>query len=681
MPLADPEPKLQQRNIVIDEMTCKDYSKSSRLEWLETNGLGSFASGTVSGANTRRYHGLLVASLHPPVDRFVTLSKVAETFVRGDQRFELGTNQFPFTVSPKGYSLIREFALSPFPRWTYDLNGLLLEKSVFMVHGENTTIIRYRLLNPGNSFAVMAVRPFVAFRDYHSLTTKNSSIQQRPERDEPGLLQVQPYDELLALKLYHNSVGFTVEPHWYHKFEYLEELDRGLDFREDLFTYGYFSFELSSKKPNAYLLATLDEKEHLTSVQIEEIEDRERTRRQQIGSSLSSPDWFVERLALAADSFVIMRADGTPSVIAGYHWFSDWGRDTMISLPGLALTTRRFDLARGILFSSLKYCDRGMLPNRLPDKEGAPEFNTVDATLWLFHAIDEYFKATNDLAFIRDEAFPKLEKVIDWHIKGTRYGIHMDATDGLLSAGVPGIQLTWMDAKIGDWVVTPRMGKAVEINALWYNAMRVMEGLSKQLKKEERAKFYQQLADMIQESFNQAFWHAEASCLYDCIQDGIPDQKIRPNQIFAVSLPFALLPSERAKAVLDVVKEKLLTPYGLRSLAPEDPEYRKVYAGSPYERDSAYHQGTVWPWLIGPFVDAYLKVFGESEETCRYLESLLDGFRQHTSQAILGSISEIFDADPPHAPKGCGAQAWSVAEVLRVVQKLRSSRERFTQMV
>ncbi len=662
--------KLQQRTIVIDEMTCKDYSKSSRLEWLETNGLGSFASGTVSGANTRRYHGLLVASLHPPVDRFVTLSKLEETFGVDDQRFELSANQFPLTVSPNGYSLIQEFRLSPFPRWTYNLNGLLLQKSVFMVHGENTTVMRYQLLNPGDRFAVLAVRPFVAFRDYHSLAGENGSIQRLPEKEEPGLLQLHPYEGLPALKLHHNGVGFTLEPDWYRKFEYLEELDRGLDFREDLFTHGYFSFELSSKNPSAFLLATLNEKGRLTLDQVEEMESREKTRRQQVTLSIPSADAFVEQLALAADSFLIRRADGASSVIAGYHWFTDWGRDTMICLPGLALVTRRFELAKNILSSFLKYCDQGMLPNRFPDKDGQPEYNTVDATLWLFHAVHEYFKATDDVAFVREEAFPKLEEVIDWHIKGTRYGIHMDESDGLLLAGTEGVQLTWMDAKIGDWVVTPRHGKPVEINALWYNAMRVMETLARQLEKRERAKFYQGLADRIQQSFIQSFWNEEANCLFDCIQNNIPDKKIRPNQIFAVSLPFPLLPLEKARAVVKTVQEKLLTPYGLRSLAPEDPEYRKVYRGNPYERDSAYHQGTAWAWLIGPFVDAYLNAFGVSEENCNYLLSLFDQLRHHLSEAGLGSISEIFDAEPPHQPKGCASQAWSVAEVLRACQKI-----------
>ena len=380
--------------------------------------------------------------------------------------------------------------------------------------------------------------------------------------------------------------------------------------------------------------------------------------------SPSSADPFVQQLQLAADAFVIRRADGASSLIAGYHWFTDWGRDTMISLPGLALTTGRFELAKNILSSFLKYCDQGMLPNRFPDRDGPPEFNTVDATLWLFHAVHQYFLATGDLAFLRDEAFPKLEEIIDWHMKGTRYGIRMDAADGLLSAGEPGVQLTWMDAKIGDWVVTPRQGKAVEINALWHNAVCVMESFSRKLKIDERTKFYQQLASVIQASFNRVFWNAEANCLFDCIQDGVPDKKIRPNQILAVSLPHPLLPSDRAGAVVRVVKEKLLTPYGLRSLAPDDPDYRPVYRGNGYERDSAYHQGTVWAWFIGPFVDAYLNAFGESEENCRYLKSLFEGFRQHLSEAMLGSISEIFDGDAPHAPKGCAAQAWSVAECL-----------------
>jgi len=673
MPPVATLPQLEQTLITIDEMTCRDYSRSSQLEWLETNGLGSFASGTVSGANTRRYHGLLVASLHPPVDRFVTLSKLEETVLVGKQYFELAANQFPGTISPKGHYFIQEFRLNPFPRWIYHVNGLLLEKAIFMLPGENTTVVRYRLLKPEEDlFAVLALRPFVAFREYHSLAGENEVIRRLPLREEPALLQLCPYDGLPVLMLHHNAVGFTVRPDWYRQFEYVEELNRGLNFREDLFTHGYFSFELSSKNPLAFVVATLDDKGPVSRQQVEAWETQEESRRRAIMTNPSSDDLFVQQLQLAADAFVIRRADGASSLIAGYHWFTDWGRDTMISLPGLALATGRFELARNILSSFLKYCDQGMLPNRFPDRDGAPEFNTVDATLWLFHAVYEYVLVTGDLAFLRDEAYPKLEEVIDWHAKGTRYGIRMDATDGLLSAGEPGVQLTWMDAKIGDWVVTPRQGKAVEINALWHNAIRVMEGFSRKLQKDERTSFYQQLAALIQQSFNRDFWNAEANCLFDCITKGVPERKIRPNQIFAVSLPHALLPTERAQAVVRVVKEKLLTPYGLRSLAPGDPDYRPVYKGNGYDRDSAYHQGTVWAWLIGPFVDAYLNAFGESGENCRYLKSLFEGFRQHVSEAMIGSISEIFDAEVPHAPKGCAAQAWSVAEVLRAYRKLQA---------
>jgi predicted glycogen debranching enzyme len=556
------------------------------------------------------------------------------------------------------------------------VSGLLVEKSLFMLPGENTTVVLYRLLNPeGDRFAVLALRPFVAFRDYHSLAVANDAIQTLPVREEPALLQLRPYAELPALTLHHNAVGFTVRPDWYRQFEYLEELNRGLEFREDLFTHGYLSFQLSSNNPLAFVVVTLDEKGSVTSQQVEAWKASEESRRKVTMMSLGEEDPFVQQLWLAADAFVIRRADGAVSVVAGYHWFTDWGRDAMISLPGLTLTTRRFGLAKDILSSFLNYRDQGMLPNRFPDQDGASEFNAVDATLWLFHAVHQYFLATGDLVFLRDEAFPKLEEAIDWHMKGTRYGIRMDATDGLLAAGEPGAQLTWMDAKIGDWVVTPRHGKAVEINALWHNAICVMESFSRVLENVQRTDFYRQLRSKIQLSFNQAFWNPSANCLFDCIQNGVPDGKIRPNQILAVSLPHALLPAARAQSVVQVVKDQLLTPYGLRSLAPDDPDYHSVYQGNVYERDSAYHQGTVWAWLIGPFVDAYLNAFGESQENVAYLKSLFEGFRHHLSEAMLGSISEIFDAEAPHKPKGCAAQAWSVAEVLRAYQKLQALEE------
>src|SRR5262245_26512419 len=403
-PLRQLEPAL----ITIGEMTCRDYSKSSRLEWLETNGLGGFASGTVSGANTRRYHGLLVASLRPPVDRFVLLSKLEETLLVGNQRFELAANQFPQTISPKGHNLIHEFRLAPFPRWIFDVGGLLLEKAVFMLAGENTTVLHYRLLDPGEDrFAVLALRPFLAFRDYHLLASENDAIERLPVREEPGVLQLRPYKDLPALILHHNAIGFTVRPDWDRQFEYLEELNRGLDFREDLFTHGYLSFELSSRSPSAFVVVTLEEKGRVSIQQVEAWEAQEKSRRHWIATKPNSTDPFLQQLQLAADAFVLRRADGTSSLIAGYHWFTDWGRDTMISLPGIALTTGRFELAREILSSYLRYCDQGMLPNRFLDNGNVAEFNAVDATLWLFYAVHQYFVASGDLAFVRDEAFSR----------------------------------------------------------------------------------------------------------------------------------------------------------------------------------------------------------------------------------------------------------------------------------
>ena len=671
MTLASPlKPNFEK--IRIPESSCVDYSKSSRLEWLETNGLGSFASGTVSGSNTRRYHGLLVASLHPPVDRFVLLSKVEETMVLDGRRFELSSNQFPFNVNPKGYSLLEQFQLDPFPCWIYAIDGIHLKKTIFMLHGENTTVIRYELLSPSDGFVILAVKPFVSFRDYHGLTSENGSIRRDPLRDELGFLTLHPYEGLPSLNFHHNAMAFTVQPDWYRKFEYLRELERGLDFREDLFTNGYFSFGLNASNPHAFLLATLESKDSITLSHLQALHQEQLDRRMTLSSTLGCTDSFARSLCLAADAFVIRRADGASSVIAGYHWFTDWGRDTMITLPGLTLTTGRFDLARNILTSFLRYCDRGMLPNRFPDKDGEPEFNTVDATLWLFQAIYEYLRVTGDMGFLKDVAFATLEDIVQWHVKGTRYEIHMDADDHLLSAGTSGVQLTWMDARVDDGVVTPRHGKAVEINALWHHALYVMHSFSHQLGQPEKAARFLELANHVKESFNQKFWNPISGCLYDCIQGDICNGQIRPNQLIALSLPTPLVSEERARSILQVVQEKLLTPFGLRSVAPDDPAYRNLYAGNSYQRDSAYHQGTVWPWLLGPYIDGYLFAYGTSSQTVTNLLSLLDPFKRHLQEAMLGSISEIFDPEPPYTPKGCGAQAWSVAELLRVYQKLKN---------
>lgn len=657
--------------LVLDAAVCRDYEKSTQHEWLETNGLGGFAFGTVSGANTRRYHGLLVASLHPPVDRYVLLSKLEETLLTGDRRFEISSNQYRMVVQPQGHRYLRQFRMEPYPVWVFEVGGVEVEKSLFMVHGENTTVVRYRLLNTGSDhFAVLALRPLLAYREYHHLTSENSAIQPLLETEEPGFLQIRPYEGLPPLRFCHNGFGFTVSPDWYRRFEYLAELERGLDYSEDLFSPGYFSYELSQKSPCAFVLVSCDDTQAMTLMDIGRLESAEKQRRHALLCEGGAGNASIGHLTLSADSFIVRRADEDHSIIAGYPWFNEWGRDAMISLPGLTLVTRRFEVAKSIISTFLKWREGGVIPNSFPESPGRPSYDTADATLWLFHAVHEYLKATGEVEFVEQSWLPALQEIIDCHLRGTFNHIQVDSSDGLLVAGLDGDVLTWMDVKIKGQVVTPRHGKAVEINALWHNALRVMAEISGQLGDNGKQQEYSHLADRVRYSFNQVFWNTEDECLYDCVVAGQKDKRIRPNQILAVSLPFTLLPPDRAKAVVTVVHNRLLTPRGLRSLDPGDKEYRGVYRGNAFERDRAYHQGTVYPWLLGPFVDAYLSVYGESVESCDFLLPLLESFCSHLSEALLGSISEIFDGDPPHWPRGCGAQAWGVAEILRAYSRL-----------
>jgi predicted glycogen debranching enzyme len=372
----------------------------------------------------------------------------------------------------------------------------------------------------------------------------------------------------------------------------------------------------------------------------------------------------------------VRRADGSPTIIAGYPWFADWGRDAMISLPGLLLTRGLLDEARDVLAGFLARLDRGIIPNRFADGGEPPEYNTVDATLWLFHAVDAYRRAGGDAGFVHDVFYPRARDILAWHIGGTHHGIHVDPRDGLLVAGGPGTQLTWMDARVGDWIVTPRHGKPVEVNALYYNALRVAEGLAGELRDDGQALAYRGAAERARDAFLRVFWDPARACLFDVVRDEGPDRRLRPNQIFAVSLPHSMLVPAQMQAVVRAVQGALLTPFGLRTLAPDDPEYRAHYRGNPRERDGAYHQGTVWPWLLGPFVTACLRAFGRTPANVVYCRSLLDGLERHLNEACLGTVSEVFDGDPPHAPGGACAQAWSVAEPLRVLATELGSRVR-----
>ena len=639
--------------------TIDDPQAFKSREWLETNGLGGFCSSTIIGLNTRRYHGLLTAATRPPVGRIVMLSKLEEVLVIDERRYELSANRYPGVVHPQGFKYQTGFRLDPFPVFSYEVEGLCLEKSVFMVQEENTTIVYYELKSRSATFnsIKLEIRPLIAFRDYHSTTHENGALNSDVNMED-GVTTVMPYGNLPALHFAHDAAKIDTSGYWYRNFQYSVEQERGLDSAEDLFSPFSLTFDLKAQAQARIVASTKRHK----SDSADHYRDIETSRRKAISSDAKKANELVRLLTVAADQFIVARGD-QKTVIAGYHWFSDWGRDTMIALPGLTLVTGRAEIAKSIIMEFAGHVDQGMLPNRFPDAGEIPEYNTVDATLWFFEAVRALLQCTGDYEFVRGNLYSVLKRIIDWHIKGTRYNIHVDA-DGLLSSGESGVQLTWMDAKIGDWVVTPRHGKAVEIQALWYNALRVMEHLAGKFRETKARKTYAAMADRARESFNVLFWNEEAGCLYDVVNGDARDASIRPNQIFAISLKNSMVSQEHAARILRVIERELLTSRGLRTLSPKDPQYRGRYEGNPSSRDSAYHQGTVWPWLMGAYMTACVKTLGADtggEAGARWLKN----FEEHLSEACLGQVSEIFDGDAPHTPRGCVAQAWSVAELLR----------------
>jgi predicted glycogen debranching enzyme len=504
----------------------------------------------------------------------------------------------------------------------------------------------------------LEIYPLIAFRDYHSTTHENSALNTAVEQ-QAKLLSFTPYAGLPTLHLAHDAGAVETSGHWYRNFEYQVERQRGLDFVEDLFNPCVLKFDVTGGG-RANLIASTKVKDIREA---DEYREREIQRRRDIAASAPVENDFIAQLTQAAEQFIVARGQ-QKTVIAGYHWFSDWGRDTMIALPGLMYAMRSLDAAKSILLAFAEYADQGMLPNRFPDADEDPEYNTIDATLWFFEAIRAMAERTGDYEFVRTKLYDTLTDIIKWHIQGTRYGIKV-GEDGLISGGVEGVQLTWMDAKVGDFVVTPRHGKPVEIQALWYNALRVMQDFAGRFNDKANENLCGEMAEAAKKSFCKQFWNEEQDCLYDVIHEDVKDGAIRPNQIFAVSLPHTMLSRERAKRVVAVVERELLTPFGLRSLAPGDVHYRPVYAGDTYGRDTAYHQGTVWAWLMGPFITAYVKVNNQTRKSRQTGVALLEGFREHLSEAGLGTVSEVFDAEAPHRPGGCIAQGWSVAELLR----------------
>lgn len=642
----------------LDRATCGHFGAAVEREWLQTNGQGGYASGTVAGAATRRYHGLLVAALEPPLGRTVLVASLDVHADYQGRTHGLSTQEYAGgTVHPDGCRYHESFLLNAgIPTWTFAIGDARLTQTIWMGQAANTTYVQFHLESASGPLR-LRLSPLCTYRDYHA---HSRGGWQLGTTLVPDGIRVDAFPGARPYRLLCAEATCELRGDWFWNFHHRLEAERGLDSTEDLFRPGEFLIDLEVGGTATFVCTAEPGAVDAPSAALRADQRRRATL---LLPAVREPGW-VRQLTLAADQFIVARGSGSgqgATVIAGYPWFGDWGRDTMIALPGLTLPTGRPEIAARILRTFAEHLSEGMLPNRFPDGGAAPEYNTVDATLWYFHAVEAYLQATGDLDLVR-ELWPRLIEIIDWHFRGTRHGIGVDPADGLLRAGEPGVQLTWMDAKVGDWVVTPRIGKPVEINALWHHALTVMTKLGELLGDLALAPRYAGHAARVRDSFRQRFWYADGGYLYDVV-DGPNgnDASLRPNQIFAVSLPSDLLEPDQAAAVVATCQRELLTPMGLRSLAVGQPGYLGTYAGGPVERDGAYHQGTVWSWLLGPFALAHFRVHGRREEA----QSVLAGIGSHLAEACVGSISEIFDGDAPHRPRGCCAQAWSVAEVLR----------------
>jgi predicted glycogen debranching enzyme len=648
-----------------DRALCVDLNFAGTREWLVTNGIGGYASGTVAGILTRRYHALLVAALNPPLGRTLLVAKWDETVDYDGSSYPLFANRWAGgLLDPNGALHLERFHLEgTTPVWTYSAADALLEKRVWMQSGANTTYIRYELVRAALPLA-LTLKTLVNYRDHHA-NTHAGGWKMLTTSVEHGFKVDAFYGAVPFYVLSDHAQG-EAEHIWQRDFFLSVEDQRGLDAYDDHLHVA--TFRVTLKQGESVTLVASTQPAPALDGAAAYAERRAYEGQLIVQGGQSNGEAWMQQLVLAADQFIVQRSlpdneDGR-STLAGFPWFGDWGRDTMISLPGLTLVTGRYDVARRILRTFAHFVDQGMLPNRFPDVGEKPEYNTVDATLWYFEAIRAYYAATEDDDLLR-ELFPVLEEIVDWHRRGTRYNIHVDARDGLLYAGEPGVQLTWMDVKIGDRVITARIGKPIEINALWYNAQRIMEDFAHKLRKP--AKTYEDGARQTEVGFAR-FWNSAAGYCYDVVDTPSGDNgALRPNQLFAVSLPHSPLADGQARGVVDISARRLLTSHGLRSLSPDDPAFVGRYSGDQRRRDSAYHQGTVWAWLLGPFVSAHLRVYRDPVQARSFLRPLIAQMASHG----LGSISEIFDGSPPFAPHGCFAQAWSVAEVLRAWNEIQ----------
>jgi len=666
--------------ITITREALEHFDEAIQKEWLLTNGLGSYASSTVLGVNTRKYHGLLVAALHPPGDRTVCLAKLDEEVYVGNNIYAVSANEFYGKIFPQGYVFLKEFSVSPFPSYAYNVQDVEVRKTIFMPKGKNAVAVTYKVLNRSGEEAKIRVYPLLSCRHFHSVVDRWRKPLGFSQKQNGGEVEVAFNTPKATVTARATTGEFNEKATWIERLYYREEASRGESSTDDCYQPGYFEVLAPPKREEEFAIVTAasensqechaildafgnamcDVNEQLNR----ELEQREYMLAKFYGSHSEVPisDW-LNWVLLAADAFMVKGDSDKTSVLAGYFWFETWGRDAFISLPGLMLATGRFEEAKKVLVDFTRRIKKGLIPNFVQDMSGEAAYNTVDATLWYVNAVLKFLKYTGDFKFVQNQLWEGLKTIVDCHTKGTAFGIRSDS-DGLLAHGP---RLTWMDAEVDGEAVTPRAGKAVEIQALWYNALKTVQLLADKFEETSLAEKYAGMVREVRESFNKKFWNSESDCLFDVVEASGADAALRPNQVIAAALDFTMLDNEKSEQVVDLVHREFLTPFGLRTLARGDTRYRGMYVGDRRSRDRAYHNGTVWPWLLGPFTTAFLKAKGHRNLKRKYAlkNFILPLLTQQIFEAGLGTLSEIFDGEPPHTPRGCVAQAWSVAEPLR----------------
>ncbi len=683
-------------SMTLSEEKLSNFEYAIRREWIVTNGLGGYASSTVLGVNTRKYHGLLVAAFNPPRDRRVCLAKLDEDVYVGDDIYRLGANEFEGGFFPEGYVLLKEFSVSPFPKYTYRTENFEVEKTLLMPHERNAVIAVYRVSNRSGSGVRIRVFPLINWRRFHSVTERQRIPWEFVPNKENRKVSMGLGAPRSTLMMTTTRGHYFSTGKWVENMYYREESGRGESCLDDCYQHGYFEVDLKPEEDGAFAITAIaDGNRDSTRRTLEEMPTtmrgiealyRQEVKRYEdllkrfygINGKATAEDW-LKWIVLTTNMFAV-KGISPPGkfVIAGYHWFEPWGRDSFISLPGLMLVTRRFEEAREVFLTFKNYCKQGLVPNLVPDEGGEPAYNAVDATLWYVNAILQYLKYTGDFRFLKEQLWATLKTMVEGYSKRTAFNIHVDL-DGLLCHGP---QLTWMDAAVDGQPVTPRAGKAVEVQALWYNMLKVMELLASRFKERNQAEKYGQMAEKAKRSFIEQFWNPEKEFLFDTVSEHDKDGSLRPNQIIAVASDFTMLDNVKNERIVDIIHRELLTPFGLRTLQRDDPRYMKAYTGDRRDRDRAYHNGTVWPWLLGPFTTAFLKAKGYSKHRRDYaftnfLKPLLT---EQIFESGLGALNEIFDGESPYTPRGCIAQAWSVAEPLRAyvedVMQIRPKHEK-----